>query len=107
MCAIKWLSLHICAGIVVCYMFTADCHGKMCGTLLCDMLLALLFTHGVFASKFQEYILAPKHRSLTPLRLHAVYGDVENADALCTNVHEPEGLRFGPNSSIILDFGKN
>ncbi|KAJ6029591.1 uncharacterized protein N7446_011058 [Penicillium canescens] len=79
----------------------------MRGTLLCDMLLALLFTHGVFASKFQEYILAPKHRSVTPLSLHAVYGDVKNADALCTNVHEPEGLSFGPNSSIILDFGKN
>ena len=106
MCAIKWLNLHICGGIVY-HMFTGDYHHKMRGTLLCDMLLALLFTHGVFASKFQEYILAPKDRSVTPLSLHAVYGDVKNADALCTNVHEPEGLTFGPNSSIILDFGKN
>lgn len=75
--------------------------------LFLKIALALPWANAAFATKFQEYILAPKDRALTPPTLHAVYGDVKNSDALCTNVNKPEGVTFGPNSSVILDFGKD
>lgn len=59
------------------------------------------------ATKFKEHIFAPAHRSVTPPALLSVQGDVQNPNALCTNVHNPEGVVFGANSSITLDFGIN
>jgi hypothetical protein len=69
---------------------------------------ALFLSGSVSATKFSEYILAPTYRSITPQAVYAVNGNVQNADALNTGVHNPEGVIFtGVNSSIILDFGKN
>jgi hypothetical protein len=69
--------------------------------------LALIWGNAVGATKFSEYILAPNYRSVTPLALYAVNGAVKNPDALCTDVHNSEGVVFSPNTSITLDFGKN
>ncbi|KAH8897926.1 bacterial alpha-L-rhamnosidase domain protein [Thozetella sp. PMI_491] len=59
------------------------------------------------STKFREYILTPTHRTITPPSLYQVNGAVKNPDALCTDVHNPDGVVFGANTSIILDFGKN
>jgi len=56
------------------------------------------------ASKYQQYILAPGSRTVTPQWLYAVEGDVGNP----TGVGNGSVTVFnGTNSSIILDFGQN
>ncbi|KAB5546906.1 alpha-L-rhamnosidase [Coniochaeta sp. 2T2.1] len=68
---------------------------------------AIVWGSAVRATKFQDYILAPSYRSVTPPSLYAVHGQVKNPDALCTGVHNSEGAVLPANTSIILDFGKN
>jgi len=62
---------------------------------------------GTQATKFSRYILAPSSRSLTPPTLLTTTGSVQNPDALCTDVHNSQGVVFGANSSITVDFGQN
>jgi hypothetical protein len=68
----------------------------------------VLFSEFTSATKFSKYILAPNYRSVTPPVLYTVNGNVKNPNALCTDVHNSQGVTFtGTNSSITLDFGKN
>ena len=77
---------------------------KLPSSIFCGV---AIFVYPIAATKYNEYILAPTHRAVTPPILNAVYGPVENPDALLTDVHNSNGVVFGPNSSITLDFGIN
>ncbi|PBP21761.1 hypothetical protein BUE80_DR007188, partial [Diplocarpon rosae] len=72
------------------------------------LLLLLQHVSRVHASKFSEYILAPRHRRITPSATLAVEGDVQNPHALSTERYRREGSVFtGANSSVTFDFGQN
>lgn len=75
---------------------------KLPSSIFCGV---AIFVYPIAATKYNEYILAPTHRAVTPPILNAVYGPVENPDALLTDVHNSNGVVFGPNSSITLNFG--
>ncbi|KAL7947146.1 putative alpha-L-rhamnosidase A [Trichoderma barbatum] len=76
-------------------------------SVLCGLAVATFTGRQVYAAKFEEYILAPGSRSVTPPTLYAVNGQVKNPEALCTDVQDSEGAVFAANTSITLDFGKN
>jgi hypothetical protein len=70
--------------------------------------LAVLLGVSSATTKFSEYILAPENRSIIPRSLYAVGENVQNPDALLTNVQGGTGANFtGVNSTITLDFGRN
>ncbi|CAL3972999.1 unnamed protein product [Diplocarpon coronariae] len=80
-------------------------------TIFPGLPLALLLLHHSsqgHATKFQEYILAPSCRRITPSAIFAVAGKVENPNALLADVRSSAGSVFsGANSSVTVDFGRN
>ncbi|KAH7360703.1 Six-hairpin glycosidase-like protein [Rhexocercosporidium sp. MPI-PUGE-AT-0058] len=82
-------------------------HGQRDPTMLLNIVsyAVVVIATSVSATRYSEYILAPSHRSVTPLVLNAVRGAVTNPDALLTDVHNSRGVTFGANSPITLDFG--
>lgn len=61
---------------------------------------------------FQEYILAPTSRAISPVSIYQTGGSVENAAALLTTsesaLHGNQSTSFAGNGSYVtLDFGKN
>lgn len=62
------------------------------------------FVNLVTASKYQEYILAPRSRNVTAVAVYASNGSVTSPEALLT---ESAATFDGVNSTVTLDFGKN
>jgi len=61
----------------------------------------------VDATKYKQYILAPKQRNLKPIAVHSINGDVRNANTLLSHGQKRSATTFGANSSLTLDFGRN
>ena len=56
----------------------------------------------------EQYILAPKERTLKPIAVYATEGSVTDAQALLTSSEGSSSTTFsGINSTITFDFGKN
>ena len=72
-----------------------------------SLLCVLLNVFGASAARYDDYILAPEQRSVSPQAIYATDGSVTNAEASCTGTGNSQDVTFGANASLIVDFGKN
>ena len=67
----------------------------------------LLLVRQVSSSNFEEYILAPSDRRVSPASLIGSNGNVSNAEALVAGTGTGVVTMTGINSTITLDFERN